>query len=31
VIRFVAGQTHTSAEQVKNGWEYIKAQVSDLQ
>jgi aromatic-L-amino-acid decarboxylase len=30
VIRFVAGQTHTTADQVKNGWEYIKAQIIDL-
>jgi aromatic-L-amino-acid decarboxylase len=27
VIRFVAGQTHTSEEQVKNGWNYIKSLV----
>ena len=30
VIRFVAGQTHTSADQVRNGWEYIKGQNLDI-
>ncbi|MEI7897977.1 MAG: pyridoxal-dependent decarboxylase [bacterium] len=29
-IRFVAGQTHTSAEQVKRGWELIKSHVLDI-
>jgi aromatic-L-amino-acid decarboxylase len=29
VIRFVAGQTHTSAEQVQNGWSYIKRRFLD--
>jgi aromatic-L-amino-acid/L-tryptophan decarboxylase len=28
-IRFVAGQTHTSAEQVRNGWKYIMDQFLD--
>jgi aromatic-L-amino-acid decarboxylase len=23
VIRFVAGQTHTTAENVKNGWKFV--------
>ncbi len=30
VIRFVAGQTHTSAEDVKKGWEFIKDQFLDF-
>ena len=30
VIRFVAGQTHTTLEHVRNGWEYIKGQVLDI-
>jgi aromatic-L-amino-acid decarboxylase len=30
VIRFVAGQTHTSAEQIRKGWEYIKGQTLDI-
>ena len=30
VIRFVAGQTHTNLEHVRNGWEFIKEQVLDI-
>lgn len=30
VIRFVAGQTHTSMEHVAMGWEYIKTRALDL-
>jgi aromatic-L-amino-acid decarboxylase len=30
VIRFVAGQTHTSAEHVRTGWEYITRHFLDI-
>ena len=30
VIRFVAGQTHTTLDHVRNGWEFIKGQVLDI-
>ncbi len=30
VLRFVAGQTHTTIEHVKQGWEFIKDQILDI-
>jgi len=30
VIRLVSGQTHTSMEQVRKGWEYIKDRILDI-